>query len=214
MFEFEPLDLAVCYGNDLVSRVISLGTASLIAPARLRLGPSHVAVLCQHDTYGMLWVESTSLCDHSCLITGRRENGSQAHFPEDRIRDYEQSGGHVELYRLAPVFKLSTDESQLLSRILIHHFVEERRGYDTRGAILSGTRFLQMTQFFPGADLESLFCSEMAAFACQRVNRMNHSNPSRFNPARLIREQVRNGIHQFCKSGFRIPNVITEREAA
>lgn len=210
MFEFEPLDLAACYGSDLVSRTISLGTASLMAPDRLRIGPSHVAILCRHHKYGMLWVESTSLCDHPCLFSGHRQHGCQAHFPADRIRDYEQNGGRVDLYRLAPVFKLTAEESKLLTRMLIHNFVEQRRSYDTRGAILSGTRILQLTRFFPGADLETLFCSEMAAFACQRINRMNHANPSRYNPARLIREQVRNGIHQFIRSQFRLPQVITD----
>ena len=47
-FPFQPGDLAACFGRDWVSRSISFGTASLWAPKRLRIGPSHVAMLCDH----------------------------------------------------------------------------------------------------------------------------------------------------------------------
>ncbi len=44
--DFRPLDLLACYGTDAASKAISWGTGSLLAPSRLRLGPSHVAVIC------------------------------------------------------------------------------------------------------------------------------------------------------------------------
>ena len=60
---FEPLDIAACYGTGFTATAIRWGTASLLAPRRLRVGPSHVAVLCEFHG-GMVWVESSTLCPH------------------------------------------------------------------------------------------------------------------------------------------------------
>lgn len=111
--EFQPLDIAACYGTGFTANAIRWGTASLLAPPRLRIGPSHVAVLCEFHGR-MVWVESTTLCPHPCIILARHINGCQAHLPEIRIQDYVASGGHVDLYRVAPIEKLSSDEGDLL----------------------------------------------------------------------------------------------------
>jgi hypothetical protein len=42
----------------------------------------------------------------------------------------------------------------------------------------------------PGADLQSLFCSELVAAILMRLNRLNHANPTGFSPARLLRTLV------------------------
>lgn len=194
--EFQPGDLAACYGNDLVGRTISWGTATPFAPPRLRLGPSHVAILCEWNG-GPLWVESTTLCRHRCAILGWKRNGAQAHLPEERIGDYVESGGRVDLYRLSPIDRLSRLDSELLSRILVRHFVGKLVSYDTGGAILSGTRILKYARFLPGADLEQLFCSELVAGVLMRLGRLNRQNPTRFNPASLLRRLVRDGTYQF-----------------
>ena len=49
----------------------------------------------------------------------------------------------------------------------------------------------------PQADLNELFCSELVAAVCMRLGRMNRSNPTKFNPACLLRELVRQGTFQF-----------------
>lgn len=197
--EFLPGDIAACYGADWTGRCISLGTASLFGPAKLKVGPSHVAVLCEYQG-DLVWVESTTLCAAPCLIRGRRVAGAQAHRPRDRVSEYVGSRGRVDVYRLTPINRLSVLESQLLSTILIDHFVKAGTLYDLRGALLSGTRAFQFSRLFPGANLEELFCSEMVAAVTMRLNRMNHSNPTRFNPARLLRELVRSGKYVFLQS--------------
>ncbi len=198
-FDFEPLDIAACYGTGLAAKAISYGTASLLAPPRLRIGPSHVAVLCEFHGR-MVWVESTTLCRHPCVIMARHINGCQAHLPETRIQDYVSQGGRVDLYRLSPIEKLSTEESHLLTRILVRHFIGKRVTYDLGGALVSGTRLFKRTRLLPSADLNELFCSELVAAVCMRLGRMNRSNPTRFNPACLLRELVRHGTFRFCHS--------------
>ena len=132
---FQPLDIAACYGTGFTDRAISYGTASLLAPPRLRIGPSHVAVLCEFRD-SMVWIESTTLCKHPCAILGYQVDGCQAHLPEDRIRDYITTGGHVDLYRLSPIESLSQSESELLTTILVRHFIGQRVTYDLGGALV------------------------------------------------------------------------------
>ena len=196
---FDPHDIAACYGTGFTAKAISYGTASVLAPPRLKVGPSHVATFCNYQQR-MMWIESTTLCPHPCEITGRPITGCQAHHPASRIADYLADGGRVDLYRLSAIEKLSRDERDLLSRILIRHFVGREVTYDLGGALLSGTRLFKRTRLLPSADLNELFCSELVAAVCMRLGRMNRSNPTQFNPACLLRELVRNGTFQFCHS--------------
>lgn len=193
--EFQPGDIAACYGTDWTSRLIRWGTCSIFPPAPLRLGPSHVALLCRWRER-MIWVESTTLCQHPCLFHQRPVSGVQAHAPEERIGDYVRQHGWVEIYRLTQFHRLCPQESRLLTKLLLDEFLGVELRYDLRGAMLSGTRLLQLTRCFPGADLEELFCSELVAAVVMRMQRMNHSNPSRYNPARLLRELVHLGKYQ------------------
>jgi len=195
-FEFQPLDIAACYGRGFTAKAISYLTASALAPQRLKVGPSHVAVLTRFQG-NMVWVESTTLCKHPCAILGYHVDGCQSHLPEDRVRDYVETGGHVDVYRLSPIEGLSTLESELLTKILVLHFIGQRVTYDLGGALLSGTRILKWTRFLPQADLNELFCSELVAAVLMRLGRMNRNNPTRFNPASLLRLLVRQGTFQF-----------------
>jgi len=69
--DFQPLDLAACYGADWTGRLIRYGTASVLAPRRLRIGPSHIALICeQHGS--PVWVESTTLCRYPWVMLGRQ----------------------------------------------------------------------------------------------------------------------------------------------
>ena len=199
MSDFEPLDIAACYGTDPTSRAISWLTASPFSPRRLRRGPSHVAVICHVDGFPS-WIESTTFCRHRCLERGTRVTGCQVHPAELRIQDYVSSGGHVDLYRLSPVDRLSSAESLLLSRILIRHFVGRSVTYDMGGALLSGTRLFKHTRLLPSADLNQLFCSELAAKVLMRLGRLNRDNPTKYNPGTLLRQLVREGTMQFERS--------------
>lgn len=193
--EFLPGDIAACYGTDWTGRLIRWGTATLFPPASLRIGPSHVAILCRWRGR-MIWTESTTLCRSACLIRGKPVSGAQAHSPGERIEDYVRDGGRVDLYRLTHFNRLAFEESRLLTRLILDDFIDPGVDYDLGGALLSGTRVFQCSRFFPGANLEQLFCSEFVAAAIMRLNRMNHANPSRYHPARLLRELVRTGKYE------------------
>uniref|UniRef100_UPI003F5BDC36 hypothetical protein n=1 Tax=Planctomicrobium sp. SH664 TaxID=3448125 RepID=UPI003F5BDC36 len=196
---FEPGDIAACHGTDWTSRVIRWSTASFLPPRRLMLGPSHVAMICSWQGE-QIWVESTRMCRTNCLIHGRPVSGAQAHLPGDRIADYVLNGGRVDLYRLTAVNRLSHDEQRLLTALLMQFFVIPGVNYDLGGALLSGTRVFQWSRLFPRANLEQLFCSELVAAVVMRLNRMNHANPTRFNPARLLRTLVQTGKYEFVQS--------------
>jgi len=191
-FSFQPGDLVACSGTDWVSRGIQLATWSPYAARGLRFGPSHVAILSESDR-GLLWVESTTLCPHPCVIRGERVSGCQAHAPADRVRDYLAAGGTVDVYRLTDINQFDQKERRLLRRILFRHFLWTPVGYDLGGAILSGTRAIRWLGLLPGADLHSLFCSELVAAILMRLNRLNHANPTGFSPARLLRTLVVQG---------------------
>ena len=195
---FEPGDIAACYGTDPVSRVIRCWTGSRLLPTALRMRPSHVAMLCPYNGE-RVWVESTSRRPHECLVRGETVSGCQVQPPRLRIADYVHAGGHVDLYRINPFYRLRDGEADELAGWLIDYFVRAGAGYDTRGAVLSGTRVYQLSQLFPVADLETVFCSELIAAVLMRLNRINHTNPARYNPARLMRQIVRDGLYQFHK---------------
>ena len=194
---FQPGDIAVCFGRDIASRVVSTATLQLAAPAGLRWGPSHVAILSPHAG-DCLWVESTTLAARPCLIQGRCVSGVQAHRPVDRIGDYSHPGGRVDLYRLVDIEMLAASEVRLLAHILFDHFLARSVTYDLCGALLSGTRVFQLTRFFPGADFHQLFCSELVAAVLMRLGRLGRGNPTRYPPARLLRALVRNGTYRRC----------------
>lgn len=193
-FAFHPGDITACYGSDGASRVISLATSSLLGPDGLRWSPSHVALCCGYQG-GVVWIESTTLCSHPCLVQQRVVSGVQVHDPADRISDYLGEGGQVRVFRLRELHAFDPDEDELVTRLLVGQFVRQQVTYDLRGALLSGTRVFQWTRLFPRADLESLFCSELIAAVLMRLGRMNHANPSRYNPGRLLRELVRTGVY-------------------
>src|SRR5690606_3756322 len=126
-----------------------------------------------------------------CLIREAPVSGAQAHLPVERVKDYVREGGRVDLYRLTHFNRLTIEESRLLTRLILDEFIDPGIDYDLGGALLSGTRVFQYSRFFPGANLQQLFCSELVAAVIMRLDRMNHANPSRYHPARLLRELVR-----------------------
>jgi len=136
------------------------------------------------------------MAPHECLIRGEHVAGVQVHEPDNRIRDYLAQGGKVIRYALTPINRLTGSESELLTKILLGKFVERGINYDLGGALISGTRVFQLLRSFPGADLNRLFCSELVSAVLQRLGRLNRTNPTRHNPARLLREAVRQGVYR------------------
>ena len=191
----QPGDVMACWGRDWISRGITFGTWSLFGPRGLRLGPSHVAIIC-HRAGEPAWVESTTMAPHPCLVRGEHAAGVQVHQPDNRIRDYLAQGGKVIRYALSPINRLTGSESELLTKILLEKFVDRGINYDLGGALISGTRVFQLLRSFPGADLNRLFCSELVSAVLQRLGRLNRTNPTRHNPARLLREAVRQGVYR------------------
>lgn len=187
-------DIMACYGTDRPSWVIRLGTFSLWGPPRLWLGPSHVAVICEHPSEGLLWVESTSLCRHPCIFRGEPVDGVQAHRPQNRIADYMASGGCVEIYRPTRLNRLTAAESQRLTDVLMG-LLADGVAYDLRDAIVSGTRFWKRLRLrcFPG-DVEQVFCSELIAGLYMELGHMRRDNPARFNPACLLRQLLAHAV--------------------
>lgn len=193
---FQSGDIAACYGRDAASWAVRVATASWRSPRRLRLGPSHVALLFPWRGE-MIWGESTTLSAQPCLVRGEAVRGAQAHTPCTRIQEYAAAGGWVDVYRLAPFHRLTLDESRLLTRLMLDEFILRGVSYDLSGALWSGTRTSQWARWFPGAGLEELFCSELVAAVAMRLNRLNHANPARFNPARLLRALVDTGKYAY-----------------
>ena len=200
-------DLIACWSPGRIGWAISLGTASLLGPRGLRWGPSHVAIIADRPTLTgrreRLWVESTSLCRHACLVRGRPVVGVQAHRPATRLADYAVAGAAVRRLRPTPINRFSTDEAALLSHILVQHVLGTPRPYDLTGALLSGVSGLSVGLGLGrrlceliGADLGDLFCSELAAAVLMRLGRMNRADPALFSPARLLRTLVRTGVYE------------------
>jgi len=200
---FEPGDIAACYGTDATSRVISLATCSVFPP--LFVGPSHVALIVRDKAVHSrelgkpFWFESTTLCRHACLHAKALVNGPQIHHPENRINDYVAAGGRVDLYRLSNLDALEPFEQIHMARI-VEKILHEIPSYDMAGAILSGTRCFHWSKLFPSADFESLFCSELVAKVLQKLGLMNQGNPTRLNPARMMRRLLRSGVYRFHRS--------------
>ena len=178
--QFQAGDILACYGGGWQSSVIRWAT----------WGPSHVGIVApiSPDAPNNLVVfESTTLCNHPCVITGRKWNGVQAQRIQDRIDDYS---GKVQRFSLMPAWDLSTDEAKFLSHILTKHHVGIP--YDTSEAVISGTRVFKWSSFLPYPN-GNLFCSELVAFCLMRMCRMAQDNPARYNPASLLRRLRREG---------------------
>lgn len=164
-------DLVAFWGRHWKSRVIEAATC----------GPSHVGIIIDYGHRPTL-VESTTLCDLPCVIQNTRVQGVQAHYVWDRIANYE---GHVRRVPITSIWRFSRDESAVLTDLLCQHFIG--RPYNLPGALLSGTRVFKWSRFMPYPDLGSLFCSELVSAVLTRLGRHEHENPTRFNPASLIR---------------------------
>lgn len=201
MDDFQPGDILACYGTDAAARSITRWTSWTPCawrwhlPPQLRRGPSHVGIITTSHlpNEAPLLVESTTFCDHPCLIRGRVVTGCQAHWPEQRIDDYVSAGGHVDVYRIDPdLYRLIDVEA--LSHFF-RGFVFRGIGYDMSGAIVSGGSLARW--LFADSDLNKVFCSELIARGLMAFSLLNYDVPSRFHPARLLRDLAMTAVYRF-----------------
>lgn len=178
--DWRPGDLLVFWGRGWTSRVIEAATR----------GPSHVGIIAPRSPVGdLLLFESTTLCDLPCEINHVPHCGVQAHKPTDRLANYD---GGISLMRLTPAWELQTAEVDRLTGLL-RGLVG--LGYDTPGALISGTKCLRLSRLMPYPDLGSLFCSELCAHVLMRVGRLPLDNASGYSPATLVRRLRRCGTY-------------------
>lgn len=191
MHAFREGDIVACYGACAVSRIIRWATASPFAPSGLRLGPSHVALIVEHQGRAR-WAEATTLTRRRCIVSGRITSGWQMHEIEDRLEDFT----HVAVYRLHPFYRLDWHETEEFHTAAVNYWIEHPTPYDAGGAMFSGSRFAALTSLYPPADLASVFCSEYIAAVLRRLGRLPaDANPARYNPARLLRHLLYAGTY-------------------
>lgn len=181
---FQPGDIVLFAGRGLESRWIALVTCT---PYQWLQGTpfSHVGI-CARDPNSsrgrVLIFESTTLCDLACEITHRKNKGTQAHLPADRIANYD---GKVWRLRLSRRDALTEPESQRLSDFLLS---EIGKPYDYEGAMISATKWLRLCEFmYPTMD--KIFCSYYVMAALKDIGKVDHDlNPRAYSPARLARD--------------------------
>ncbi len=176
---WQPGDVVAFWGRHWKSRVIELVTA----------GPSHVGIIANYGGRPTLF-ESTTLCDLECVVRGRTIKGVQAHYVMDRVRTYD---GVIRRVPIAPSWRLDSDDSAMLTSILCNNWIGQP--YNLRGALLCWTRVIKWTRLMPYPDQGSQFCSELVSAMLMRFGRCELENPSRFNPASLIRRLQECGTH-------------------
>ncbi|MBR9804209.1 hypothetical protein GYB59_22055 [bacterium] len=188
-------DIMACYGVDWRSLGIRTVTSRLFAPSGLRFGPSHVAMIVPRSSNNvsrLMWGESTTMCGHPCQFHGVEKQGVQCHDLHYRINDYESRGGRVQVYRLHWRYTLTDNQSARLAGYFLNELVQDTK-YDLAGAILSGGRISYATLSLLGINEERLFCSDLLAYLCQRIDVLPEGDPNEFTPAGLLRRLVRSG---------------------
>jgi hypothetical protein len=180
---YQPGDLLLFSGRGFISRAVKGFTCCpchWFRPSWRCV--SHVGILA--DWYGKtLLIESTTLVDEPCEITGKVNKGMQAHFPKPRIAG---DSGYVFLAKPnIDRMGFTARHSGSLRRFLVRALGAQ---YDELGAIESA--------LFPtNADLSRVFCSEVVAGALMDIGRLPLDNPGVYTPTRLIRELVRIGTY-------------------
>lgn len=177
-------DVLCCWGTDPLSVAISGYT----------FGPSHVGMVLDFWPHGLLLVESTTLLDTPCRITGQHVAGVQANEIGPRIAAYRDNGGRVECWRPAAGFTLTRQQLDFLATLAYEELLG--RPYDVAQAIGSGTHILKrrlQRWGLAGGDTRRFFCSELVATLLMRVGLMKVDNPSDYSPAKLRGEIKRTG---------------------
>lgn len=162
-------------------------TVSLIwGLARGWVWASHVGIVCvfRREVYprrGMLLVESTTLCDEPCQITGKKINGVQAHRPETRIAGY---AGRVWLLRPSAKHPLSHGDMWRLADAAKRWIGTP---YDTAGAIRSAT------DLPADGDDTAIFCDALVYELLAEIQKVPPADSKQYTPASLVRLLVKSG---------------------
>lgn len=102
------------------------------------------------------------------------------------------------MYRLTGINALTGHQVNNLRHDLLGWFVANEYEYDAASAIFSSTKILKsLDAIFPfwQQRRHSVFCSQLIAAELQSLGLMNRDNPARYNPGRLMRQLVRQGIY-------------------
>lgn len=181
---FAPGDLLFFSGRGVISRVIKGFTCSpwqWFWPCWSCV--SHVGVCI--DYYGRtLLIESTTLCDEPCEITGRMHKGMQAHLPRLRVKGDDGFVFHCKpnIDRMS----FTVGDNKALRRFMVRYLGAD---YDYIGAVESVVRP-------SNADLSRVFCSEVVAGAMMDIGRLPLGDPGEYTPSRLVKELVRIGTYR------------------
>lgn len=200
-----PGTILACSGRGWISRLIRgatcsryshVATVANIFPGDLhehecrRWKPSHTLLSRWHQNdHHSFVVESTTLADWPCEITGNAIAGVQVHALADWLECYQG-----DVWALRPIVPLTYDESRRLTEYLLDYVGTE---YDGTGAGIAGTRWLK--RFLPCArDRRRFYCCELSAaallFALQgRI--LPELQPGELSPAEYVSALVGSGLY-------------------
>lgn len=181
--EFRPGDVIGFSGDGGISFAVNILSYGIPW-----ISISHVGILGEHKGELLLY-ESTTLSNIPCVIQDKLVEGVQAVRLKDRVERYD---GKVFQYPL--VNPLTDDENQHLYDFLHDQIGKE---YDLIGALRAGGKIWSWFEsHLREADLNFLFCSELAASSLHQVNRLETHNVSSWSPNRLIRHGLKKKILQ------------------
>lgn len=172
---FQVGDLLLFAGGELESRLIAMATT----PPCFWCWPnwrlvSHIGIcFARHGAIEL--IESTTLTDLPCRVTGRPIKGVQVHLPQERLANYY---GRVYCMRPQWRYRPESHTSGELTRFLTS-FVGTP--YDMLGAIRCGTRWIH------GADWRRVFCSKVVRAALEQIHLAAVSNANSWSPSSLAR---------------------------
>jgi hypothetical protein len=181
--DLRPGDILGFSGCSWLSAGINLCTLGLPL-----VGISHVAIIASVPGDGPLLWESTALTHRPCFFQGRRIDGVQAHKIAPRLRDECR---YTKVWHYPLSVELDERDSH---RLTCYLYSMLGRSYDYLGALRAReTPASWIEHWLCPENLQSVFCSELAAAALKRVGRLT-CNASNMNPNRLCRTLVRCGI--------------------
>ena len=196
MMELLPLDIVAIYNQDRRSRIASWMNGGFCVDISLIRAPSQLAVICIHDGKPLL-VESSSASDSPCVITGESAAGCRACFAYERIPQYLRSNVGLRLFRLTPMDSLSSAESELLTKILLDHFVREKMDWQQGMPKLTDVSTARDDLMRSTLDKNAAFSTSVIAKVLMRLGRLSRKNPTSYSPSSLLRQLFNDGTIRF-----------------
>lgn len=196
MIDFQPLDILAVYNQDRRSRIASWMNSGFCADVSLIRAPSHLGVICMHEGKPLL-VESSSASDSPCVITGESAAGCRACFAYQRIPQYLRANVNLRLFRLTEMDSLSSAESELLTKILLDHFVREKMDWTQGIPKLTAVSIARDDLMRSTLDKNAVFSTSMIAKILMRLGRINRKNPTSYSPGSLLRQLFNDGTIRY-----------------